>query len=63
MLMCLPLVSKNLLYCRPPLGLCSGSARSSSTSKLSLIRVPVHIHNQHVGPTIGSSFPVAEYNY
>ena len=40
--------------------ICSGQARSRSTSKLSLIRAPIHIHNRRVGPTIGSSFPVAE---
>ena len=34
--------------------------RSWSTSKLSLIRVPIHIHNWRVSPTIGSSFPIAE---
>ena len=54
------LVSENLLYCRPPLALCCGPARSRSNSKLSLTRVPIHIHNRRVGPTIGSSSQVAE---
>ena len=50
MLMCLPLVTESLLYCRPSLALwlCSGQARSQSPSKCSLIRAPIHRHNWQV---------------
>ena len=42
--------------------LCSGQARARLTSKLSLIRASIHIHNHRVGHTFCSSFPVAERN-
>ena len=62
MLICLPQVTDIvlLLYSRPLLALCSGQAQWQLTLKFSLIRAPIHIHNRHVGPTIGSSFPVPQ---